>query len=145
MTSGALFYPETRLFKVALWNYLKNSAELTPIVNLSQDHPKAANDIQNGKCRIVLSPANNPGVGRYITRNISSPTIRFTAYAVKEASCDNALNKLMTVLESWQPADFLMESQHLQFASAEQLIESLFNDAINLYFASITYKFYLSR
>jgi hypothetical protein len=140
-----LLYPDTRVFKVALWEYLKKSTVLTPIVNLSQDHPKTANDIQNGKSRIVLSPAGNPGVGQYLTRNISSPTIRFTAYAVREASCDNAIHQLINVLESWLPADFQMEEQSLQFICVEQRIESLFNDAINLYFASVLYKFHLTR
>ena len=144
MTS-VLLYPDTRIFKAALWNYLKNNSVLTPIVNLSQDHPKTANDIQNGKSRIVISPASNPGVGQYLTRQISSPTIRFTAYAVREASCDNAIHQLINVLESWLPSDFPMENQSLQFVNAEQRIESLFNDAINLYFASVLYKFHLSR
>lgn len=144
MTS-VLLYPDTRLFKVALWNYLKSSTDLQPIVNLSQDHPKNANDIQNGKSRIVISPANNSGIGRYVTRNISEPTIRFTAYATKESWCDNALHQLMNVLEVWTPQDFIMLDQVLNFINAEQKVETLFNDAINLYFSSVMYKFYLSR
>lgn len=144
MTNG-LLYPDTRLFKVALWNYLKSSTVLAPIVNLSQDHPKTAADIQNGKSRIVLSPASNPGIGQYLTRHISSPTIRFTAYAVRESSCDNAIHLLTNVLEGWKPSDFTMENQSLQFVCPEQRIESLFNDAINLYFASVLYKFHLTR
>ena len=144
MTS-LLLYPDTRLFKVALWNYLKGSNALTPIVNISQDHPKNASDIQSGKSRIVLTPVNDSGVGKYLTRSLCEPTMRFTAYSVKESSCDNAIQQLMYVLESWQPSDFAMVDQYLQFIAPGSKIETLYNDSINLYFASITYKFYLRR
>lgn len=144
MTNATLFYPDTRIFKAALWNYLKTRSELAGIANISQDHPKTANDIQDGKSRIVISPAGNPK-GRYLTRSLSEPSIRFTAYSVKEASCDNAIFQLQNVLESWLPQDFLMEGQRLQFLNIVNCIETLYNDAINLYFASAIYKFYLSR
>lgn len=145
MVDSALMYPDTRIFKKALWDYLKGSTILTPIVNLSEDHPKSANDIQNGKSRIVLSSGSNPDVGRYVTRSLASPTIRFTSYSVKGASCDHALQQLMNVLEVASSSDFPMEAQYLSFLDADQKVDPLFNDAINLYFASIVYKFYLSR
>lgn len=145
MTSATLFYPDTRIFKAALWNYLKSRAEMATTINFSQDHPKTANDIQNGKSRIVLSPAGNPEKGKFITQILSEPNIRFTAYSVREASCDNAILMLSNALESWLPQDFVMEDQRLQFLKIINCMETLFNDGINLYFASITYKFYLSR
>ncbi len=145
MIDTALMYPDTRIFKKALWDYLKTSTVLSPIVNLSEDHPKASSDIQNGKSRIVLSTGSNPDVGRYVTRSLASPTIRFTAYSTKGSTCDNALQQLMNVLESWTSSDFLMIDQRLNFLDADQKIDSLFNDAINLHFASVLYKFYLSR
>lgn len=144
MLSETLFYPDTRIFKAVLWTYLKTRAELAGIVNISQDHPKTANDIQDGKSRIVLSPAGNPK-GRYLTRSLSEPSIRFTAYSVNEASCDNAIFQLQNALESWLPENFLMEGQRLQFLNIANCIETLYSDAINLYFASVIYKFYLSR
>lgn len=145
MTKETLFYPDTRIFKASLWSYLKSRVELTNLVTFSQDHPKTSNDIQDGKSRIVLSPSGNPSKGKYLTQTLSDPHIRFTAYSVREASCDNAIFQLQNALESWLPQDFLMEGQRLQFLNIANAIEALYNDAINLYFASITYKFYLSR
>jgi hypothetical protein len=138
-------YPDTRIFKAALWDYLSLNSGLTESINFSQQHPKKSSEIQNGKTRIVLTPTNNYGFGEKLTRHISAPTIRFTAYATREASCDDSIQKLIEVLESWTPDRFQMIDQHLQFINPDQRIESLFNEDINLYFGSITYKFHLSR
>ena len=140
-----VLYPDTRVFKVALWKFLTSNLSLKEIINFSQQHPKTSTDIENGKTRIVLTPTGNAGFGDKLTRTIAAPTIRFTGYATQESSCDNAIQELIEALENWSPSLFEMTDQVLQFIAPEQRIECLFNEQINLYFGSVIYKFHLSR
>lgn len=140
-----LLYPDTRVFKVALWKFLTTNLSLKEFINFSQQHPKTSTDIENGKTRIVLTPTGNAGFGDKLTRTIAAPTIRFTGYATQESSCDNTIQKLIEALENWSPEKLEMQDQALQFIAPEQRIECLFNEQINLYFGSVVYKFHLSR
>lgn len=138
-------YPKTSLLERKIWTFLNSRSDLIAVADVKDVHPNTATELLQGKGRVVITSAGNPGMGQFLTRYISKPLFRFTCYSPNRSVCRQIQELLITNWENWLKSDFSMEGQDLQLIQLEGTNEPSFEPSINLYFAALLYQFHLTR
>lgn len=126
-----MIHPSALVLQSALFTFL--GARLGTLADIRAENPKDAANFTANKGRVTIAAGPDNSVGRYLTRALSEPTLRFVVYHPNTAQCGNLLAALEEALLTWNSTSFTMTGQKVLSLRLTAKIGPYFDGGLNVF------------